>query len=50
MRLNTDPTDPYQKQIQQAIQKYIIMLDKCTHKHLMNIEPMASKLNAYKNT
>jgi hypothetical protein len=44
--LNKDPTNLYQKQIQQAIQKCDTLIDKRTHKYLMNIKPMAPKLNA----
>jgi len=42
--LNKDPTHFSQKQIQQAIKKCDILKDKCTHKYIMNITPMALKL------
>ena len=45
-RLNKEPTDSFQKQIQQAIQKCDIMIDKCINKYLVNIKPTAPKLNA----
>ena len=48
--LNKDLTDLYQKQIQQVIQKFDILIDRRTHKCLMNIKPMAPKLNAYIKT
>jgi len=48
--LNKDPTNLYQKQIQQAIQKCNILIDKRTHKYLMNIKRIAPKLNAYIKT
>jgi len=39
-RLNKDPTDFYQKHIQQAIKKRDIMIDKRTHKYLVDIKPI----------
>ena len=45
-RLNKDPTDFYQKQIQQAIKKCDIMIDKRINKYLVSIRPTALKLNA----
>ena len=45
-----DPTDNYQKQIQQAIQKCNALVDIHTHKYLINIKPMAPKLNVYIQT
>jgi hypothetical protein len=50
--LNKDPTDIYQKQTQQAIQKCNTLIDKHTQKYVINIKPMATKLNEYikKNT
>jgi delta 1-pyrroline-5-carboxylate dehydrogenase len=48
--LNKDPTNLFQKQIQQAIQKCNTLIDKRTHKYLMNIKPIAPKLNAYIKT
>jgi hypothetical protein len=44
--LNKVPTDFYQKQVQQAIKKYDIMIDKRINKYLVNIKPTAPKLNA----
>ena len=40
------PTDSYQKQIQQAIQKCDILIDRHINKYLVNIQPTAPKLNA----
>jgi hypothetical protein len=48
--LNKDPTDIYQKQIQQTIQKYNTLLNKQTYKYLINIKPTAPKLNVYIKT
>ena len=48
--LNKDPTDTYQKQTQQAIQKCNTLIDKHTQKYLINIKPMAPKLHAYIKT
>jgi len=45
--LNKDPTEVYQKQIHQAIQKCNTLTDKQTHRYLLNIKPMAPKLNVY---
>jgi len=40
----------YQKQIQQAIQKCDIMIDKRIHRYLVNIKPVAPKLNVFIKT
>ena len=48
--LNKDPTEIYQKQIQQAIQKYITLIDKQTHRYQLNIKPMAPKHNVHLKT
>ena len=48
--LNKDPTEIYQKQIHQAIQKCNTLIDKQTHRYLLNIRPMAPKLNVYLKT
>jgi hypothetical protein len=45
--LNKDPTELYQKQIQQAIQICNVLIDKNTRKYLTNIKPIAPKINAY---
>jgi len=45
-RLYKDPTDSYQKQIQQAIKKCDMLIDKHINKYLVNIKPTAPKLNA----
>jgi hypothetical protein len=37
----------YQKQIQQPIKKFNVLMDKNTRKFLTNIKPMAQKINAY---
>ena len=46
-QLNKDPTDTYQKQIQQTIQKCNVLVDKQGYKYLVNIKPAAPKLNMY---
>jgi hypothetical protein len=48
--LNKDPTDLFQKQIQQALQKCSTLVEKSKHKYLMNIKPTAPSLNAYIKT
>ena len=48
--LNKDPTEIYQKQIHQAIKKCNTLIDKQTHRYLLNIKPMAPKLNVYLKT
>jgi hypothetical protein len=48
--LNKDPTDTYQKQIQNAIKKCNTVIDKHAQKYLINIKPMAPKLNEYIKT
>jgi hypothetical protein len=50
LNLNKDPTDTYQKQIQQAIKKSTTLIDKHTQKYLINIKPTAPKLNVYIKT
>ena len=45
--LNKDPTDLYQKQIQQTLQKCDSLIEKGKHSYLMNIRPTTPKLNAY---
>jgi len=44
-QLNKDPTDMYQKQIQQALQNCNALMDKRSHRYLVNIKPTAPKLN-----
>jgi len=44
-QLNKDPADKYQKQIQQTLQKCNALMEKRTHKYLVNIKQTASKLN-----
>ena len=44
-QLNKDPTDMYQKQIQQTAQKCNALVDKRSHKYLISIKPTAPKLN-----
>jgi hypothetical protein len=44
--LDKDPTDYFQKHIQQIIHKYNIINDKNQYKHLLQIKPTTSKLNA----
>ena len=46
-QLNKDPTDTYQKHIQQTIQKCNILVDKQAHKCLISIKPATPKLNVY---
>jgi len=45
--LNKDPTDFYQKQIQQALQKRDALIEKGKYRYLMNIRPTAPNLNGY---
>jgi hypothetical protein len=48
--INKDPTEVYQKQIHQTIQKCNTLIDKHIHKYLTNIKPSAPQLNAYIKT
>jgi len=48
--LNKDPTECFQKEIQQALQKCDTLIEKSKHKYLMNIKPTAPHLNAYIKT
>ena len=48
--LNKDPTDSFQKQIQQALQQCPPLIEKSRHKYLINIKPTAPNLNAYIKT
>jgi hypothetical protein len=45
-RLNKDPTYFYQKQIQQAIKKCDILIEKRINNYLIIIKPKAPKLSA----
>jgi hypothetical protein len=49
-KLNKDPTQIYQKQIQQTIQKCNILIDKHKQKFLISIKPTAPKLNIHIKT
>ena len=49
-QLNKDPTETYQKQIHQTIQKCNRRIDKHIHKYLMNITPMAPQPNVFIKT
>ena len=49
-QINKDPTDKYQKQIQQTIQKCDLLRDKHAQIFLMNIKPTSPKLNIYIKT
>ena len=40
-QINKDPTNKYQRQIQQTIQRCNLPVDKQTYKYLTNIKPMA---------
>jgi len=40
-QINKDPTEKYQRQIQQTIQRCNLPVDKQTYKYLTNIKPMA---------
>jgi hypothetical protein len=42
--LNKDPTEVYQKQIQQAIQKRDTLIEKQKHRFLLNIKPITPQL------
>jgi hypothetical protein len=44
--LDKDPTEPFQRQIQQTIHKYDIPIDIRINKHLIQIKSSAPKLNA----
>jgi len=46
-QINKDPTDTYQKQIQQTIQRCNVLVSLQSHKYLINIKPTAPKLNIY---
>jgi hypothetical protein len=48
-QLNKDPTDLYQKQIQQTLHKCKELIDNKT-KYILNIKPMAPQINAYIKT
>ena len=48
--LNKDPSDSYQKQIQQALKKCDALIEKGKHRYLMHIRPTAPNLNAYIKT
>ena len=48
--LNKDPTEKYQKQVQQAIKNANSIIDKNAHKYLTNIKPTAPKLNVHLKT
>jgi hypothetical protein len=48
--LNKDPTEAYQKQIHQTIQKCNTLIDKHIHKYQTNIKPSAPQLNVYIKT
>ena len=50
IKLNKDPTDAYQRQIQQAMQKCKDLIDKNKSKYMLNIKPTAPKINAYIKT
>jgi len=49
-QLNMDPTDMHQKQIQQVLQKCNALVDKPSHRYLVNIKPTAPKVNIYIKT
>jgi len=40
-QINKDPTDKYQRRIQQTIQRCNLLVDKQMYKYLTNIKPMA---------
>jgi hypothetical protein len=50
VKLNKDPTDTYQRQIQQTMQKCKDLIDKHRSKYMLNIKPTAPKINAYIKT
>jgi hypothetical protein len=45
-----DPTETFQKQIQQALQTCNSLIEKNRLKYLINIKPIAPNLNAYIKT
>jgi hypothetical protein len=46
IQLNKHPTDSFQKQVQQIIQKCNAIIDENQHKYLLQMTPMAPQLNA----
>jgi cellobiose phosphorylase len=50
IKLNKDPTEAYQKQIQQTMQKCKDLIDTNKSKYMLNIKPTAPKINAYIKT
>ena len=50
IKLNKDPTDAYQRQIQQTMQKCKDLMDKNKSKYMLNIKPTPPKINAYIKT
>jgi hypothetical protein len=48
--LNKDPTESYQKQLQQTMQKCEDLIEKNTRKYLLNIKSTAPRINAYIKT
>ena len=44
-QLSKDPTDTYQKQIQQTVKIGNVLVSKWSHKYLINIKPTAPKLD-----
>jgi hypothetical protein len=50
MMLSKDPTESYQKLLQKSMQKCEDLIEKNTHKYLLNIKPTAPRMNAYIKT
>ena len=49
-QINKDPTEKYQRIIQQTLQKSNLIIEKQNQKYLMNIKPAPPKLNVYIKT
>jgi len=46
MQISKDPTESFQKQIKETIHKCNAIIDKNQQKYLLQMKPMAPKLNA----
>jgi len=49
-QINKDPTEKYQRTIQQILQNNNLVVEKQIQKYLMNIKPRAPKLDVYIKT
>jgi paraquat-inducible protein B len=48
--LDKDPTDKYQRQIQQTLKKCNVIISKQEQKYVNNMKPMAAQLNIFIKT